>query len=762
MPSLAQITPIILSAAHAVLLAVIISAWARGKHPGFWLTITAAIGMLSMLAHVEELSATAPAGYPVGPYLGIALMISFGFLTVSYMRQPWHPLWGAVGLIWIGAMAYTRIAYGPETSLGTANWIAGILTGSIDPQAQAAVIGWGICSLVLLGMNFLAYRTAHLPEVANRLLYWLLVVPLMSLGIAMGASGAQPWAAIGWGTQLAGMIGAAHGILAYRVFDIRRALRKAMAFALLTMMTAAVILGGLLVAQALKVPLTGTEGLMALAGIALAVALLYAPLRVLAEWFIRSALRHALEEPTQILRRYTQEIGAIIDMDELVRATMEMMARALRVHRGALLLATPLEDGSIELKPMRGMGEIPEKPVVMKPDSPIYRTFHDEKSILLQYDLEFRRKYSGTTPEEKAFFAGLRMSAYAPIIVQGELIGVLATGPKMSDDPFYPRDLELLATIANQTGVALRNARLVSDLREVNAEMAALNIDLNRANERLARLDAVKSDFITIASHELRTPLAQIRGYTDILEALNEQGMLDQEQIAGMTANLRKAADRLEELISDMLDVSQLDVDAMDLRFTRTTVEAVVRMAVEPLADAIKARKLTLTGRGLRGLPEIEADLKRLVQAFRNVITNAIKYTPDGGRIDIKASVSKYYDDGNPLEIQIAVHDTGVGIDPEYHELIFEKFFRTGDPRLHSTGETKFMGAGPGLGLTIARGVIEGHGGKIWVESPGFDPENFPGSTFYITLPVRPPKEARRVRPLEEHPPREPTHALHN
>ncbi|MBN1963873.1 MAG: hypothetical protein JW910_04465, partial [Anaerolineae bacterium] len=78
-----------------------------------------------------------------------------------------------------------------------------------------------------------------------------------------------------------------------------------------------------------------------------------------------------------------------------------------------------------------------------------------------------------------------------------------------------------------------------------------------------------------------------------------------------------------------------------------------------------------------------------------------------------------------------------------------EKFFRAHDPSLHSTGTTKFMGAGPGLGLTIARGVIEGHGGRIWVESPGHDPEHMPGSTFYITLPLNPPSEARRILPFE-------------
>jgi signal transduction histidine kinase len=257
-------------------------------------------------------------------------------------------------------------------------------------------------------------------------------------------------------------------------------------------------------------------------------------------------------------------------------------------------------------------------------------------------------------------------------------------------------------------------------------------------------LDAVKTDFITIASHELRTPLAQIRGHTDIIEALNEQGILDQEQLGALTSNLRKAADRLETLIGDMLDVSQLDLSAMDLRFAQATIENVVRLAIEPLQESIRSRKQSLTARGLRGLPAIEADMQRLVQAVRNIVLNAVKFTPDGGRIDIIGSLISNAQTGRD-EIQVAIKDTGIGIDPKNHEAIFEKFFRTSDPGLHSTGATKFMGAGPGLGLTIARGVLQGHGGRIWVESPRFDPDKMPGSTFYIALPVHPPEGARRV-----------------
>lgn len=298
----------------------------------------------------------------------------------------------------------------------------------------------------------------------------------------------------------------------------------------------------------------------------------------------------------------------------------------------------------------------------------------------------------------------------------------------------------------------LRHARLVTHLRQMNADMQKLNQSLADAKEQVQRLDSVKTDFITIASHELRTPLAQVRGYSDIMDEMNEQGSLDPEQATMMVGNLRKASERMEELITAMLDVSQLDVNAMDLRLTEVLLENVVRMAIEPLTDAIKQRRMMISARGLRGLPPFQADSQRLVQAFRNVIVNAVKYTPDGGRIEIKGVLEPSKNAGEPDTLLITVSDTGVGIDRENLELIFRKFYRAYDPSYHSTGTYKFMGAGPGLGLTIAQGVIEGHGGKIWAESSGHSMETYPGSTFYVRLPIKPPETAKRVMPFQRQP----------
>src|SRR5258708_5280120 len=553
----------------------------------------------------------------VAIYLTSLMLVIFASLSARFLQRGGSPILLFLGIVWL--VALILFGSGPSSTqiIGTPGWLSHIFTAQPDPASAIAIGGWIAIAAIVLLLSFYSFYKAHLPEIANRALYWVIIVPLLVMGAVLGVSGIDALKEIGWIAQFAAMIGVVYGTAAHRVFDVRRVLRLAIASILVTGRTALVI------------------------------------------------------------------------------------------------LATRDDNDTIRVEPMaKGLGEIPEIRGWIPKGSPIYQTLFDQRATLLQFDLEYGRQYGDVALELKSFFKQLRMSAYAPIVVQGQLIGVLAAGAKNNDNPFYPQDLELLATLANQTGVALRNARLVNDLRTAGEDMQNLNKDLVGTKERIEQLDSVKTDFITIASHELRTPLAQIRGYTDIIDALNDQGMLDPDQMTGMTTNLRKATDRLERLIGDMLDVSQIGLDAMDLRFAQTTTENVVRLAIEPLTESIKQRKLTVVARGLRDLPPIEADMQRLVQAFRNVVTNAIKYTPDGGRIDITGHLPKN-EQTNKDEIVRGIQDTGLCIDPQDYELIFEKFFRVSDPGLHSTGVSKFMGPGPGLGLTIARGVIQGHGGGL-------------------------------------------------
>lgn len=449
--------------------------------------------------------------------------------------------------------------------------------------------------------------------------------------------------------------------------------------------------------------------------------------------------------PLETVRTYTQRITTVVELGQLVDAACRALCDALQV-RYAVMLLVHEEEASAAFHLVSSA-----QPIALRVPKthPLYQHFAIDQALLTRSGL---KRFPPLTPEEQALFGHERIDAYAPILVENHLIGVFGAGTKQTSGTLTLDDLELLATLANQTGVAIRNARLVEDLRLLNDQMQLLNSTLETARDQAHKLDAVKTDFITIASHELRTPLSQITGYVDILDALNEQGIIDPDRLTGTIGNLRKAAERTEELIAAMLDVSKIDVNAMDLRFGPVAIESAVRSAIEPLNEAIKQRRLALTARGLRGLPMLQADQQRLVQALRGVLVNAIKFTPDGGRIEITAhhEVAKTPDGTEGIDtILLAITDTGVGIAKENLDLVFRKFFRAYNPMIHSTGAYKFMGAGPGLGLTIARGVIEGHHGQIWAESSGYDMDALPGTTFYIRLPVVQPGSERRVLSID-------------
>ncbi len=264
---------------------------------------------------------------------------------------------------------------------------------------------------------------------------------------------------------------------------------------------------------------------------------------------------------------------------------------------------------------------------------------------------------------------------------------------------------------------------------------------------RLTRLEQTKSAFISIAAHELKTPLTLVHGYATILSE-RLQGRPDCDELISLVAGILRGAQRLREIIDDMIDVASIEAQSLELNLEPLSLSQLIDLAVKEALSTASERHVTIHVGEMGHLPCIHADPQRLHQAFVKIISNGIKYTPDGGRIDISGRL--VYVDGasaDPL-VELAIADTGIGIPPDELEWIFEKFYRVGDLSLHSTSKSRFKGAGPGLGLTIARGIIEAHGGIIWAESAGYDEVRCPGSTFHILLPVKQGENLARVRYL--------------
>jgi signal transduction histidine kinase len=280
---------------------------------------------------------------------------------------------------------------------------------------------------------------------------------------------------------------------------------------------------------------------------------------------------------------------------------------------------------------------------------------------------------------------------------------------------------------------------------EIHAKITYLTNQLESVKQSLEKLDRSKSDFIAVAAHELRTPLTLVQGYTSMLrENVEQKGANPTEKL--LLDGIQNGTNRLHSIIGDMIDVSLIDNNLLQLNFQPVWLNRLFSLLEQELKENLVERKLKYEVSDFPGSSEIIfADSERILQVFRNVLSNAIKYTPDNGSIQI---------DGRKLPgfIEVTITDNGIGIDPDDQSVIFEKFGRLGNTSLHSSGKTKFKGGGPGLGLRIAKGIIESHGGAIWVESDGHDESTCPGSTFHVLLPHRtePPDErmARIFAPL--------------
>jgi len=254
-------------------------------------------------------------------------------------------------------------------------------------------------------------------------------------------------------------------------------------------------------------------------------------------------------------------------------------------------------------------------------------------------------------------------------------------------------------------------------LNSANVELTRMNDSLKAANEKLLELDKLKSNFLGIATHELKTPLSVVGGYLDSLQD-GFAGELNDAQV-GIVGETLASCHRMEALISDMLDLNKIEAGRMPMETIELPVIGAVQKVAGQMIPLLQKKKLTLDiiDEGM-DVPAL-FDEDRVIQILVNLIGNAIKFTPEGGRITVQAKSVRR---SNKSNIEIGVTDTGIGISGEDLPRVFEEFAQVGPP-----GKEE----GTGLGLAICRRIVDAHGGEIWAES-----KLGQGTTFYFTLPL--------------------------
>lgn len=294
-----------------------------------------------------------------------------------------------------------------------------------------------------------------------------------------------------------------------------------------------------------------------------------------------------------------------------------------------------------------------------------------------------------------------------------------------------------LKMLAANPSMALAMVRTTIDRLRANDRMQLE--EMRKAYEALQRLDRAKLDFIEVAAHELRTPITVIRGYRDVM-AMHPVIQSDTD-LTRIVAGMSEGTERMFEIVNSMLDVSKIDSQTLQVAFVPVLPRMVFMDTLHAFEKALRERNITIRQHHQKSptVPFIHGDPILLSKVFYQLLSNAIKYSPDGSVIDIITHEVMDDDFGHAFEIIIA--DRGIGIEPEQIPYIFEKFYQGGNNvSLHSSSKTAFRGGGPGLGLAISKGIIDAHGGRIIIESAGRDVENFPGTTCRVILPIGAPE----------------------
>jgi signal transduction histidine kinase len=662
---------------------------------------------------------------------GALILAFFLILTiVSFLRRDLR-LWLIIGALWAAGFVLIMLnVFG----FGEVLWTNGRYSLTLDRLLPAwAMLGWLLFMVGSVLTVRSAYAHSRQPLLRNRLNYWTPVFLLLALNDVLLLGGVP---LPGNPIRLAAIALATFIVATHDPPDLVEVSRRVVTYIITTIVIVAFYVAGFTASQTVFTALPGYNPLLVGAGIALLLSFIFTPLLSVVRRWVNRWLNIQEFHPSRTLHAYSEQISNILDMQRLANVAVGLIIEAMDISRGFLFLIdselTSDAQKAYRLRAVRNQGERQIKTLTVGNDHPIVKQLVLDQRPLLQYDLDLLPVFRSVSSAEREWFNHLEAEVYLPIFSKREWIGLLALGAKISGNRYTENDLVTLSALANQTAVALENARLVENLVQLNTELRQAYRALDKANRDLERLDQTKSDFISIASHELRTPLTTIIGYTEML--MEDESL--PPAIHRMLDSISKGTRRLHEIMDSMFDIAQIDTRTLQVHLTPVDTASLIREVSSSLEQSFQERNQTLSI-DIPQLPLTKADPNLLKKLFQHLLTNAIKFTPNDGKISIVARALPTRSAELPHGgVEIVVSDTGVGVDPASQDIIFSKFYQPGDLSKHSTSKTRFKGSGAGLGLALSKGIVEAHGGRIWVESKGYDEVNFPGSKFHVVLPL--------------------------
>ncbi len=415
-----------------------------------------------------------------------------------------------------------------------------------------------------------------------------------------------------------------------------------------------------------------------------------------------------------LLNEATRRMAATLDPQRMLDGVVELLTREFQFD--VLTIRVADADGRLRIKSHSGLpagSDLSGGDPVTR-DTYFGECFLDGRLVVVEDATLIRKPLLLPAPG----MAAPRSFVHAPIVIEERPIGVLSAYSSTGHVYFSPEFLQFFRTLAVQLGLGLHNAQLYRELgdlsRALEEKVQRRTAELEDANRRLQALDRLKSDFVSTVSHELRTPLTAIRSLSETLLAAADMTRPRQEEFLGIIA---EESQRLSRMINQLLDLSKIEAGKMEWRLEPLDMGEVVAHAVQANRSLFETKGVGLVAPAADGGPRVVADRDKIIQVLTNLLSNAAKFTPAGGRVSVKV----WEEPGQAL---IEVEDTGVGIAPDQIDAVFERFRQVGDTL---TGKPE----GAGLGLPISREIVQHHGGTLSVRSaPG------KGSCFRMSLPT--------------------------
>ncbi len=497
----------------------------------------------------------------------------------------------------------------------------------------------------------------------------------------------------------------AYAIVRHKLLDIRLIVARTVAYTLLaTFMFVGYVVVTLIATNVIFGSSTAPNQLILYATLTIVFGYTFQPLKHFFEHYTDKIFFKEDYDQTTFLSNLTKVMAETILIDDIAHNLLTKILSEMRITRGAFVLT---DAGKIFVSETQGYKQEPKFS-----EHDIFSLQAIDKNLIFE-DLE-----EGNT---KDLLRRLDVTVVIPLKTQIDHVGVMLLGEKASGEIYSSKDIKVLEIFAPEAAISFENAKSVEKIRRFNItlreQVERATKELKDANSQLKELDKLKDEFLSIASHDLRTPMTAIKSY--LWMALNGRGGEINDKVKHYLDISYSSSERMIALINDLLNVSRIEAGRVQMSFEESALKPLVDQVFAEITAKAEEKAITLTYNEAPKLPNVILDKQRFPEILQNLISNALKFTPEKGKITVESKIST--ENGF---VEISVTDTGVGMSQEDMAKLFGKY-----ARLQSSYSAASTTGGTGLGLYITKNYVELHGGKISVKS-----DVGKGTTFTFTL----------------------------